>query len=370
MAIERVAGETIGVGQVTEQQPLETDISTPVEEHIEQPRGAEEQPQPLKKMTVRESIEDAIAQASKPGERGEPQQQGQKKPGAQEVSTTATPGTQPQALEPPDAWKSKEWKPLWDAMSPQVRAAITKRETDMQNGVRQLQQRYSEIDGVIAPNRDRIRQFGFTEAQAIDQMFKWQGALAGPDKVRAFVALMQSHGLDPSTFAAAVMQTGGGATPQPTQGDIHPEVRQALEAINNKLGQYDQRFTQQTSDAAQQTVLTWAKDKPHFDKVKVLMGQLINAGVVKPSENDPFALDAAYSMAIHANDEVRAEVAAEERKKADAARKAVNDKARKAGSSMRTGAPVPPANGAAQQDNRNESARQSITRALAELRGQ
>ena len=51
--------------------------------------------------------------------------------------------------------------------------------------------------------------------------------------------------------------------------------------IKNKLGQFDQHFTSQAQSAAQQTVQMWAKDKPQYDKVKFLMGQLIQSGAAK-----------------------------------------------------------------------------------------
>jgi cell division septum initiation protein DivIVA len=49
----------------------------------------------------------------------------------------------------------------------------------------------------VAPYREQIKKFDFTEAQAIDQLCKWEVALAGPVNVRAFRALMHSHGVRP-----------------------------------------------------------------------------------------------------------------------------------------------------------------------------
>jgi hypothetical protein len=43
-------------------------------------------------------------------------------------------------------------------------------------------QKPQELDAVVAPYREQIKKFDFTEAQAIDQLFKWQMALAGRDK--------------------------------------------------------------------------------------------------------------------------------------------------------------------------------------------
>jgi hypothetical protein len=300
--------------------------------------------------------------AAKPGAAAPGQQAGDK-------GSTPTQGVTGQPTSgPPDAWKSRELQPLWQGLAPAVQAAITKRETDMAKGVEQLKARYQELDGAVNPYRDNIKRFGFTEAQAVDQLFKWQMALAGPDKVRAFVALMQSHGVDPATFAAALQGAQQGATPQQTSA-IPPQLQTEIEGLKQKVGQFDQHFAQQTRTAAEQTVMSWAKDKPHYNAVKTLMGQLIQSGAAQPSATDPFGLDAAYQMAVHAHPEVRELVSQEQRAKEAADRKAAADKARKAGSSMRTGVPAPPAlpNGAA-KTNRNEAVRESIQRALAELR--
>jgi hypothetical protein len=35
-------------------------------------------------------------------------------------------------------------------------------------------QKLQELDAVVAPYREQIKKFDFTEAQAIDQLFKWQ----------------------------------------------------------------------------------------------------------------------------------------------------------------------------------------------------
>jgi hypothetical protein len=328
---------------------------------------------PQRRLSVRESIQDAIKKASRPTEdkNTKPPAQGAAAPGPKagdKVSTPIQGAAQPTGTTP-DAWKGKDLAPVWSGLTPAAQSAIVKRESDMQKGVDQLKTRYQDTDNAIAPYRETIRRFGFTEPQAITQLFQWQMALAGPQKIDAFAALLRSHGVDPATFAAAIT---GGVAPQPNQPQhiqLPPQVQQELDGIRNKLGQYDTHFAQQTRSAAEQTVTTWAKDKPHYDKVKLLMGQLIQSGAAQPSDGDPFALDAAYNMAVYAHPESRDVVTAEQREKEAAERKATAEKARKAGSSMRSGAPVPPAASQANgKDHRNETVRDSIKRALADLR--
>lgn len=328
--------------------------------------------EPPKKMSVRESIQDALKKAAEPPKTDKkPPKKGAAAPGqkAGEQGSTPTQGvTGEPTSPPPDAWKSKELAPVWSGLPQAVQAAITKREADMAKGVESLKTRYQELDGAVAPYRDSIKRFGFTESQAVDQLFKWQMALAGPDKVTAFVALMRSHGIDPATIFAA--NPGPQAASLLNNGEIPPHLLTKINSLEQKVGQFDQHFASQTKSAAEQTVMTWAKDKPHYTAVRQLMGQLIQSGAV-PLNNGNVDLDAAYQMAVHANQETRELVAQEQRVKEVADRKAALDKAKRAASSMRTGAPVPPAqpNGAGKL-KRDESVRDSIKNALTELRTQ
>src|SRR5215472_4054363 len=305
---------------------------------------------------VREKIKPPAAKsgAAAPGQKA-----------GEQVSTPIQGGTGT-ATPVPDAWKNKELHSVWGGLTPAVQAAIVKREADMQKGVDQLKTRYQELDGAVAPYRDTIKKFGFSEGQAVDQLFRWQMALAGPDKIRAFVHLMQSHGVDPATFANALQSTQGAAQPNA----IPPEFLNELNGLKQKIGQFDQHFATQTRSQAEQTVMTWAKDKPHYEKVRGLMGQFIQSGAV-PLKDGNVDLDSAYDMAIHAHPEVRVQLFQEQQEKAAAERKAAAEKARKAGSSMRTGTPAPiaAANGLDKQ-YRGESARDSIKRAFEEYRAQ
>src|SRR5262249_51182430 len=153
-------------------------------------------------------------------------------------------------------------------------------------------------------------------------------ALAGPQKLQAFVHLMQSHGVDPATFAAA-LQGAQGANPQPNNVAIPPQIYSEIEDIKREQALYRQYTTSAQKRQAEQLVTTWAKDKPHYNAVRQLMGQLIQSGAVALN-NGNVDLDAAYNMAIHAHPEVREVVAGEQRVKEAAERKAALEKAKKA----------------------------------------
>ena len=95
----------------------------------------------------------------------------------------------------PAAW-TKEAKEVWAQLPPAVQAAVVKREADVQKGVDELKQRYTDLDQALAPHVQAIRQHGHTPAQAVHQMFSWFQALtANPDA--AFPALIKSFNYDP-----------------------------------------------------------------------------------------------------------------------------------------------------------------------------
>jgi hypothetical protein len=360
---------------------LETEPLAPVTTPEESAAGEPAPSQP--RMSVRESIQDAIKKASRPSEdkNTKPPVEGAAAPGQKAGGKVSKPATGAQAgatqnvAGTPQSW-SKEELAHWPTLSPELQKAVLRTEENARKGLAEFKSRNQELDSAVAPYRETIKRFGFTDGQAVDQLFKWQMALAGPQKIDAFAALLRSHGVDPATFAAAIT---GGAVPQPNQPhastsaqqqiQLPPQLQEWMNGVSQKLGSYDAQVAQQTKSAAEQTVMTWAKDKPHYDKVKLLMGQLIQSGAAKPTPDvDPFALDAAYNMAVYAHPEARDAVTAEQRAKEAAERKATAEKARKAGSSMRLGAPAPlAANGAASAERRNETVRDSIKRALSEL---
>jgi hypothetical protein len=110
-------------------------------------------------------------------------------------------------------------------------------------------------------------------------------------------------------------------------------------------------------------IRSFAKDKPHFDTVRVLMGQLMNAGAAQD-------LESAYQQAVKIHPEVSSAIEAEKAAKAAAdlakanAEKAA--RARQAAISPGQRSPsVPPVNGAKAKGN---SVRDSLMSSIGELR--
>jgi hypothetical protein len=316
-----------------------------------------------------------------------------------ENSQTNAEAQQGQQPRPPQGW-SKEAQAEWERLPPAVQAAVSKRETDTQRGVDELKSRYGEIDRSLEPHMEAIRRHGHTPGAAVAQLFGWFQALANkPDE--AFPALMRSFNYDSARLAggqraaaapaagadqsgvtdARTGAEGGGAT---APAELTPVMRQELERmfgpIKQQVDGFQQLFQQQQSQKTQEVIETWAKDKPHFTSVRVLMGRLIASGAVPPTQDGRVDLDTAYDMAVNASPEVRTQLATEAAAKAEQERKnkeAIDaaalaqqaTQARRASSgSLRPAAPGTQ-QPAARRDQKkgSRSVRESITEAVSEL---
>ncbi len=307
------------------------------------------------------------------------------------------------AVAAPEGW-AKEAKAEWENLPPAVQAAVAKREVDMAKGVEDLKKKYGEIDQVLQPRMNTIRQHGHTPAQAVNQLFAWFESLSANPQV-AFPALAQSFKYDLRSIPGLIPQeliqlwqekqaAGKQPAPQPGAeaqpvGGIPPEVQKYINELNQKLEDLQQGFTskinevnssfQQQSQAKTEEILaSWSKGKPYFEEVRRTMARLIASQEVPPLPNGAADLDRAYDMALWALPEIREKILADQRQKAEEAqrakqaaeRKAQQDQADKARrvqagslSSSAPGAPSLPAKG-----KKGKSVGESLRETIAELR--
>jgi len=393
-----------------------------------EPGGEGRQPA-AERRSIREELQanfDAAREPEKPaverGERGRfkaKPKEGEEAAGA--VAAAGEPGAEPAQAEPqagaaeapesppaaaaaaaaaPAGW-SKEAKAAWEGLPEPVRAAVAKREADVQRGVDQLKAGYAEIDRAIAPHDAAIRQHGHTRAQAIDQLFGWFRALASnPDA--AFPALAKSFGVDLAKYVpAGVAAPGAGAAPaagangaaagagaQPEAASpamqqyidgLQAQMRAMQQQVEQRFGSLEQTFAQQNEAKTHEVLAAWAKDKPHFEEVRQTMSRLIASGEV-PLKDGRVDLDGAYNKAVRLVDPVWEKIQAdqeaarlaEQKKQADrlkAAQQAEVEKARKAGVSVTGGAPGAAGPAAAAPKGKGKSVRESLMEARAEVEG-
>jgi hypothetical protein len=264
--------------------------------------------------------------------------------------TPAAPSTAPAG--PPPGWDA-EAKALYPKLPPAIQAAVSRREEEVSRGFAQYAQAKQELERVIAPRRQYYSGDGVSDTQAIDNIWKWFEALKNSPN-EALPALAQMFGATISSGAPA-------DSPQ-----VNPEVaalRAHIQRLEGQVGQVAGTFEQQQVAARRAEIAEFAKDKPHFERVRVTMGRLMSAGVAQ-------GLTDAYQQAVRITPEVSAALAAEEKAAADkaAAEAALRGRPgsqRRASVSVRGGSP----NGSAGAAVPAGSLREELQRQFAEARG-
>jgi hypothetical protein len=141
---------------------------------------------------------------------------------------------------------------------------------------------------------------------------------------------------------------------------VDPEVaalRAEVARLNGTVGQVTSTFEQQQTAARRAELDAFAQGKPHFEKVRVTMGRLMQAGVAN-------GLDDAYQKAVALDPEATAASAAEASRKAAEDALKVRGGNRHAAVSVRGGSP----NGAAGSPVPT-SIRDSLREGFASARG-
>ena len=139
--------------------------------------------------------------------------------------------------------------------------------------------------------------------------------------------LAQGYGIDLSTMNE---ESESWNDPDPQYAQLMQQNQQIMQELNNFKQQNIQSTVAQTEQTVEQfSNKTNAEGKlmhPHFDKVRVKMGNLIDAGEAK-------GLDDAYSKAVRLDDDLYAEAIKTSKlsvkKQEDSKRKAAVEKARK-----------------------------------------
>lgn len=344
---------------------LDPAISSPPDEGGVAELGATDAPPP----TLRETLDAAAAQAREPVDTAVAPQAGDRprgpdgkfitKDGAPVAAATpdkspttstkapAAPSTAPAG--PPPGW-SPEAKAAYATASPAIQAAVIKREQEVSAGFAQYAQAKQALEQVIAPRRQHYASEGISDVQAIDNIWQWFEALKR-SPADAFPKLAQMFGYDTSTVAP-----GADANPQP---QTDPGRVAQLEAEVRRLGG---TFEEQQTAARRAELAKFSADKPHFEKVRVTMGRLMQAGVATN-------LDDAYQKATQLDPAVTAEIAAAAEAEAD--RAAAEAALRRRPASQRQAAVSPrggASNGAA-GSAAPTGIRESLVRGFADARG-
>ena len=184
---------------------------------------------------------------------------------------------------------------------------------------------FESLDKVIAPMRQQIAASGIGEAEYISRLLNADMALRNNPKM-ALKQLAQGYGIDLSSIEENV--DWNDSDPQITQ------LQQQNQAILAELNQFKKQNLQSARQQTENQISAFAESKdekgnlkyPHFEQVRVKMGNLIDAGEAK-------GLEDAYAKSIRLDDDLYKQSLDSQRKSAkaeeDARRKAAVEKAKK-----------------------------------------
>lgn len=256
----------------------------------------------------------------------DPAQNPEAKP-AGETAPKAAPQAQASIAAPATA--PKEVAAIWDKLPQEAQAVFAKREADMLKGVEKIQSELKPFKDAFAPVMGELQQLRKTPAEAAVQLLSWQAALANPrTQAEAFRALAKAHNFDISTLAAPAPNNGAPSNQNP-QPQFDPSiVRQYVDPIAGKVTALESELQRRDRERVEADIAIFSKDKPHFERVKVAMGHLMQSGLAQ-GDNPKEVFDDAYARACRADPEVFALIQQEELAKREAEAKAKAEEAAK-----------------------------------------
>ena len=244
----------------------------------------------------------------------------------------ATENSTESKLEAPKNWTA-DVKKVFDTLPAESQEFMIKRDKEMTSDYTKKTQELAEqrknieaLDKVLQPARQTIHATGISEPEYISRLLNADNALRTNPKM-ALRQLAQGYGIDLSTMNE---ESESWNDPDPQYAQLMQQNQQIMQELNNFKQQNIQSTVAQTEQTVEQfSNKTNAEGKlmhPHFDKVRVKMGNLIDAGEAK-------GLDDAYSKAVRLDDDLYAEAIKTSKlsvkKQEDSKRKAAVEKARK-----------------------------------------
>lgn len=235
--------------------------------------------------------------APKSGDTAEPATAETKSPAPEKDAQPSEPS---KVAGPPPGW-SPESKALYATLPDPIKRDMLKREEEVSSGFKKYSddnKRYQEIEQALAPVRPVYQQHGVqSDAEAIKRLFTWEAAIRS-NPAQAISALARQYGVNLSQSSPQ------SETPSDGSQEIPAHLRPALDqvgSISQQVNSLQGELQRSREERVSQELSAFSKDKPHFEKVRVRMGQLIQAGAVQPSD-----LDGAYQQAIWADPDIRA----------------------------------------------------------------
>ena len=246
--------------------------------------------------------------------------------------TEGSEASQEPPLEAPRNW-SEDVRSKFNNLPRDAQEYMLKRDKEMTadytrktQEVAEQRKSYESLDKVIAPMRQHINASGVGEAEYISRLLNADMALRNNPKM-ALKQLAQGYGIELSSINEDTVDWNESDT-QISQ------LQQQNQAILAELNQFKRQNLESQRVQTENQISNFANAKddkgnlkfPHFEKVRVKMGNLIDAKEAK-------GLEDAYTKAVRLDDDLYKESLEAQRKSAkaeeDAKRKAAVEKAKK-----------------------------------------
>lgn len=228
------------------------------------------------------------------------------------VGEAADGGSRSDTNRAPSSWKPAE-RAEYATLSPVVKAAIHRRESEMAAGAQQLvpdAQFGRSIRSAVEPYRMLIEAEGGTPERAIGQLLKTAALFrvgTNEQKAQAIAGLVQQFGIDMRVLVPQGQQPNGQTPPQQFRD---PRFDQFLANQQREAA----AATQREQHALEQTVDQWMSEvdengapvRPYLpDVIQEMSAMLPQIKASNPALTNAQALEEAYKRAIWANPEVR-----------------------------------------------------------------
>lgn len=250
---------------------------------------------------------------------------------------------EPQPLDPPARWSEAD-KAKFASWPRDVQEAVTERHKAMEAVYTRKTQELSEyrkqadpLVEAVKPHADYLsevgRQLGLQPGALIGQIVQAERMLRTGDsntKVNALLQLAQSYGIDLANLAK-----GGNGQPDPLINDMRQQLQltqRQLDEIKRHSEESQQAQLHSTIESFRSATDDNGQPKhPHFERVKAVMGTLMQNG-------EASTLEDAYTKAVEPIQAAIAEELKARQAQADAQRKASVEKAKKAAPVRSSGA--------------------------------
>lgn len=219
----------------------------------------------------------------------------------------------------PNSW-SAEMKAKFGSLPPEAQQYIAQRESEMHAAITQKGEQikaFEPIRQTLDQHREVFAKNGVSEAEGIARFMAADRFLES-NPTEAIKWLADSYGVD-----LRQLTTGEQSSTDQPQAQTPREVlelRRELAQVKSYLTAQQRQSHEAEQATVVKTVEDFAKDKPHFEKVRKIMGSLMQAGEASD-------LDDAYQKATYAHPEVRQLILEDQRKADEAKRKAEQEKA-------------------------------------------